>query len=57
MNTTLVTNVSLLTLATASISKGLELVSSNSMVAGIITLIVGIAILVLYERYPNTPAA
>ncbi len=56
MNTNLVTNVSLLTVAMAAITKGLDLVSSSgSMVAGIITLIVGIAILVVYEKFPSTP--
>lgn len=53
MNIT-VANVGLLAVSMGAIDKGLSLVQTN-LVAGIVVLVVAIGLLLIYEKYPNTP--
>ncbi len=48
MNTTNVANVSLLTIAIAAITKGIEIVTTN-LIPGIVILAVGVIVLAIYE--------
>ena len=55
INTT--ANVGVMTLAVGALSKGLTMLS-NSTLGGVITIIVGIGLLILYEKLPSsTPTA
>jgi hypothetical protein len=53
--TNTVTNVGLLALAMGAVDKGLSVVQTN-LVAGIVILVVAIGLLLIYEKYPATPA-
>ncbi len=52
MNKTLVTNVGVMAIAVGALTKGLDAVYAHDFLAGGIALVVGIALLVLYEKLP-----
>jgi hypothetical protein len=53
----LVANVGVMAIAVGALTKGLETVYAHDYITGGIAVIVGIALLVLYEKLPITPQA
>jgi len=56
MNTTLISNVTILTLAVGALNAGIELIKTQDYVTGGVLVGVGIVLIILYEKLPiSTP--